>query len=469
MPFKDADRIVLVTMRDARNRELGVSYLDLLDWRASARSFSSMALMSRLPFNVSEEDHAPDRYWGASVSSSLFQLLGEQPLIGRALTAEDDRAGAAPVVVLSYGMWQSRYGGEASVLGRTIRPNDLQATIVGVMKPGMQFPPNTELWLPLERSPFARGQGRHVRIFQVLARLADGVTIPQAQSELEGIVSRLAKDYPATNADVVPVIARYNERVIGPQIRLVFLALMGAVGFVLLIACANVANLQLSRAADRAREISIRLSLGSTRWRVVRQLLVESVLLALVGGLLGLPLSVAGVRLFDDATQNVGKPFWMTFSLDARVFTFFFVVCVLTGIVFGLAPALHMVRTNINEVLKESGGRSGSGGVRARRWTSALLVAEVAFTVVLLAGAGFMMRSFVAMYRLDLGIDTSRLLVMQLTLNDRKYPTQDAKRRFSRRLDDRLVAVGAIEAVTTASYWPLGGGLDFQLHIDGRP
>jgi putative ABC transport system permease protein len=466
-PIKDPDRAVAITMRDQRTRELGVSYLDFKDWRPETRTFSAMALMSPMSFNVNEESHVPERYSGAAVSSTLFQVLGEQAFIGRTITAEDDQQGAAPVVVLSYGLWQARYGGDPSVLGRTINVNNMLTTVVGVMKPGMLFPPNTDLWLALERSPFARAQGRQSRIFQVIARLADHVTVSQAQSELSTIVAKLAQDYPNTNKDVVPLVQLYNERILGAQFKLVFYALLGAVAFVLLVACANVANLQLARAADRAKEISIRISLGASRWRIVRQLLVESVLLALVGGVLGVPLSILGVRFFDAATQDVGKPYWMTFNLDASVFAFFFLVCFVTGVAFGVAPALHVSKTNVNEVMKE-GGRSSSGGVRARRWASALLVAEVAFTVVLLAGAGFMMRSFLAMYQLDLGIDTSRLLAMQLTLNDRKYPTQSIKRSFVHRLDDRLTAINALSGSTTASYTPLNGGWSFTMTIEGK-
>jgi putative ABC transport system permease protein len=466
-PVKDADRVVAITMRDLQAHDVGVSYLDFRDWRPAVRTLSSMSLMALMEFNVNEDDHVPDRYSGAAVSSTLFDIIGETPLIGRALTAADDRGGAAPVVLLSYGVWQTRYGGQASVLGRTIKVNNMLTTVVGVMRPGMQFPPNTDIWLALERSPFARSLGRDSRIFQVVGRLADGVTVPQAQGELATIVSKLAEDYPRTNKDVAPNVGLYNERVLGARTRLVFWALMGAVAFVLLIACANVANLQLARAADRAKEIGIRISLGASRGRIVQQLLVESVLLALFGGLLGIPISILGIRAFDASTQTVGKPYWMTFAVDAHVLAFFFTVCVATGVLFGLAPALHVAKTNVNETMNE-GGRSAGSGVRARRWASGMLIAEVAFMVVLLAGAGLMMRSFLALYDLDLGIDTSRLLVMQLTLNDRKYPTQEMKRTFMRRLDDRLTTISALEAVTTASHWPLNGGLDFQFAVEGR-
>jgi putative ABC transport system permease protein len=467
VPFPHPEQVVVLGTRDARNRNLGVSYHDFLDWREQARSVSDMVLIGQPPFNVSEEGNAPERYAGAFVSAAMFRLIGETPLIGRDFLPEDDRDGADAVAVLGYRIWQTRYGGDASVLGRTITVNTLPVTVVGVMPPGMQFPPNTDLWMPLSQATITRGQSRDTRIYQVIARMRDGVTVAQAQSELATIAGALARDYPQTNADIVPTVEPYNQRAVGSQIRVIFWSLMGAVAFVLLIACANVANLLLARAAERAKEVGIRVSMGASRWRIVRQLLVESVALAFVAGAVGIPLAFIGVNLFDAATETVGKPYWMEFVIDRRVLAFFVAICVATGVAFGLAPALHVSKTSLNEVLKE-GGRQGSSGVRAQRWTSALLVAQVALTVVLLSGAALMMRSFFALYQLDLGIDTSRLLTMQLNVNFRRYATPEQRSAFVRQLDERLAGISALEAATTASNWPLGGGGALQLAVDGR-
>jgi predicted permease len=467
VPFPDSDRVVALGSRDARNRQMGVSYYDFLDWRAAARSFSHVALMGQPTFNVSEQGTAPEQYDGAYVSANTFRLIGAQPLLGRGFVDEDDLDGATPVVVLGYGIWQTRYSGDRGVLGKTIKINDLLAAVVGVMPQGMEFPPNTDLWLPLGQATINRGQSRQIRIYQVIARLADGVTIPQARSELSTITAQLARDYPKTNEGIEPTIVTFNERSTPNQIRLVFFSMMGAVGFVLLIACSNVANLMLARSAERAKEVGVRVSLGASRGRVIRQLLVESVMLSLIGGIVGIPLAYAGIRLFDSLTQNVGKPYWMEFSIDPVVLLFFFVICFVTGVVFGLAPALHVSKTNLNEVLKE-GGRSGSSGIRAHRWTNGLLVVQVALTLVLLAGAGFMTRSFFVLYRLDLGFETPNLLTMQINLNDRKYPTAQERNAFARRLTERLRGTGGLEAVTAASNFPLGGGAGLELTIDGR-
>jgi predicted permease len=467
VPFPDPDRVVALGTRDTRNRQMGVSYYDFLDWREAARSFSDISLLAQPTFNVSEQGTPPERYNGAYVSANTFGIVGSRALVGRAFIAEDDLDGARPVVVLGYSIWQTRYAGNPNVLGKTIKVNDLLATVVGVMPPGMQFPPNTDLWLPFGQATINRGQSRQVRNYQVIARLADGVSIPQARQELATIAARLARDYPKTNDGIEPTIVTFNERATPNQIRLVFFSLMGAVGFVLLIACSNVANLLLARSAERAKEVGVRVSLGASRGRVIRQLLVESVMLSLLGGIAGLPLAYAGIRIFDSLTQNVGKPYWMEFSIDPIVLVFFFTICLITGIVFGLAPALHVSKTSLNEVLKE-GGRSGSSGIRAHRWTSGLLVVQVALTLVLLAGAGFMMRSFFMLYRLDLGFETPRLLTLQVNLSDRKYPTSEDRNAFARRLTERLAGIGALDAVTTASNFPLGGGAGLELTIDGR-
>jgi predicted permease len=245
---------------------------------------------------------------------------------------------------------------------------------------------------------------------------------------------------------------------------------MGAVAFVLLIACANVANLLLARSASRSREIAVRVSLGASRWRIIRQLLVESVLLSLLSGVAGLALSITGVKLFDSVlTTDVGKPYWMRFTMDPIVFVFLAAICVATGILFGLAPALHVSKTDVNEVIKEGGGRSGTGGVHARRWTSALIVVEIALTLVLLAGAGFMMRSFFALYRMDLGIDPAHLLTMRLSLPMTKYPKGDSRTALYQRLEERLRGVRAIQASALTTNPPMFGGFLRQLVVDGRP
>src|SRR5262249_32268905 len=259
----------------------------------------------------------------------------------------------------------------------------------------------------------------------------------------------------------------FLQRTLGPQIRLLFWSLLGAVGFVVLIACSNVANLLLARAARRSGEMSVRVAIGASRWRIVRQLLIESILLALIAGAVGLLLSTIGIRWFAAEAQNIGVPYWMVFTMDWRTFAFLLALCLATGVIFGLAPALHASKTNVHEMLKE-GGRTGSGGVRARRWTAGLIVFQLALTLVLLAGGGLMLRSFLTMYRMDIGIQTSRLITTGMIIPARKAGGWEDRTRFLQAVDDRLGAANGIEAATAVSSIPFGGGAVRQLEVDGR-
>jgi predicted permease len=469
LPFDDPDRILALNSYDAgRSRDLGVSYLDFLDWRASTRTFTGLAAYNGTTMNVSDEGKAPERFNGSMISANAFRLIGESPLLGRDFLPEEDRPGAAAVVMIGNGVWKNRYGSDPNVIGRTIRINDAPAVVIGVMPEGFKFPFNTDLWQALASVPNLEKQPRGSRGFEVMGRVAPDQSTAQARAEMLEIGRRLAKEYPDTNKDIQPKVQTFNERQNGGPLRAVFLSLMGAVGFVLLIACANVANLLLARSANRAREVSVRVSLGATRGRIVRQLLVESLLLAIVAGALGLVLANAGIRMFDAATQDAGRPFWIQFTMDWRVIAFFSMVCLGTALLFGLAPALHVAKTDVNEMLKE-GGRSGSAGTRVRRWTGALIVGEIALTLVLLAGAGFMMRNFLTLYSLDLGIDTSRLVTMALVLPERKYPSLEQRLAFYERLQERLRASGQFRTVTVASSLPAQGGPSRRLAIDGKP
>ena len=298
LPFDEPDRVMWVGTRDGQSREFGVSSPDYEDWRRATRTFSGISIIFMNPMNVSADDRAPDRYDGVFISANGFALIGARAAIGRGFIEEDDRPGAPSVMLLSHTVWQSRYGGDQSVIGRTVRVNSEPSTIVGVMPPGMQFPFNTQVWLPMSQMPAAQVRGgRQGRMMMGYGRLADGMTIEQARTEMTGITAQLAKDYPDSNKDITATVTPFSEQVIGNQIRVLFWSLMGAVAFVLLIACANVANLLLARASDRSREIAVRVSIGATRWRIVKQLLVESVLLAFVAGVAGLGLAYFGVRV----------------------------------------------------------------------------------------------------------------------------------------------------------------------------
>ncbi|HYN06292.1 MAG TPA: ABC transporter permease [Vicinamibacterales bacterium] len=364
LPFDDPDRLMYLGGRDLERGGLaGVSWLDFQSWRDSQTSFIDLAAWSIGAMNVADETQPPERYDGVYFSANAFKVIGAHPIRGRDFMPEDDVPGAPPVVVLGHAVWKSRYALDDSIVGRMIRVNDVPATVVGVMAEGMQFP-DADLWMPLSGVPGLAAQPRNQRFgMQAFGRLAPGVSRRQAQTELSAIAARLEHDFPATNRNIGATVMTFNERISFGPIRLVFLALMGAVGFVLLVVCANVANLLLVRSTARAREMAIRVSIGATRWRIVRQLLVESLLLAVMGGVLGWLLAVGGIRWFDAVTQGIGRPFFLQFTMDARVFAFLATVCLATGVIFGLAPAMHLSKTDINDVVR-TGGR-GSGGPRS--------------------------------------------------------------------------------------------------------
>ena len=466
LPFANPDQIVHLNSRNtAEGNGLGVSYLDYLDWRTQAKSFASLAAYQGIAANISDSGHPPERANGARVTANAFDIIGERPIRGRGFQEGDDRKGAEPVALLGYGLWKTRYASDPTIVGRSIRINDASTTIIGVMAEGMKFPNNNDLWLPLV--PDAQMERRDARGMNLFGRLQPGVKLKQAQTELAGITRALEQQYPDTNKAIAAEVMTFNDRFNGGPIRVVFLALMGAVGFVLLIACANVANLLLSRSARRSREIAVRIALGASRGRVIRQLLVESTLLAFLGGAFGLLLSLVGVRLFDMAVADVGKPYWIKFTMDTTVFAFLVAVCFATGILFGIVPALQVSKTNLNDILKES-GRGNAGGRRARWLASSMVVAELALTIVLLAGAGLMIRSFMKLYSMDIGVDTSRMLTMRLSLPEKKYPTPEQRRLFYDALLPRLSAVPGVAAASITSAPPAAGAGSRQMEIEGR-
>jgi putative ABC transport system permease protein len=459
MPYDDPQEIAFVSS----NRG-GVSYPDLLDFRES-RSFRGLGAFTNLPADLSDGDAAAERVPGATVTANTFSLLGSQPLLGRSFTDDDERPGADPVVLLSHGLWQARYGGDSGIVGRSIRINLRDHTVIGVMPQSEGFPNNARLWVPLV--PDANAQRRDVRSLVVFGRLADDVSFELAEANLAAAARGLAEAYPDTNKDIEARVAAYTDRGTGGEIRVILYSLLGAVCFVLLIACANVANLLLSRAIKRTRETSIRTAIGASRWRIVRQLLIESVMLSLAGGVLGLGVALLGLRWFDAATLQTGRPYWIDFTMDYRVFGYFLAVCVLTGILFGLAPALQISKANVSENLKE-GGRGASGGKRVGRLTGALLVGQIGLTVVLLVGAGLMIRSFLLTQRFDIGVNTENIVTVQITLPNARYPQPADRLAFQDQLRERLGSLPGMASLTLVSNPPAGGAIFKTLKIEGR-
>ncbi len=468
LPFRDPDRVVMLGIRNTTTARVSsnVSQPEFEDWREAARTFDGLATFAERPMNLADDGSAAEQVAGAYISANAFELLGYVPALGRGLTANDDRPGAEPVAILSHSIWQTRYQEAADVIGRPVRVNGVQAQVVGVMPEGFAFPDQGQLWQPMTQLAVDPGDPRAQRTVTAFGRLASGVTIEEAQADLAVVAARLARQFPATNATIQPRVEPFRERKLTRPLRIVLSLLTGAVVFVLLIGCANVANLLLARSAGREREVSLRMSMGASRGLIVRQLLIESLLLAFVAGTVGLIVSGFGVRAFALAVSGV-IPFWLDFTMDWRVFTFFAAVCLGTSLLFGLLPAVYTSRTNLVRVLNEA-GRGSSSGPRGRRWTAALVTGQLAMTLMLLTGAGLMVRGVMVYFQTDTGIDTAGVMQLRLTLSGARYDTAGERQAFYRQLEAGLTGTPGMQA-TFASTVPRVGATGVTLSIDGRP
>jgi len=463
LPFDAPDRIVALGVRDVGNtqRTEGLSYLELRDWQSGARTFEGIGAYDEQTMNLSDDEYAAERFEGAFVSSNTFALVGQRSVIGRTLEASDERDNATPVVVLGWTVWQRRYRASPDIVGRTIRVNGVPSIVIGVMPEGFGFPTISEVWRPLAALEPDMKNDRGNRRLSAFGRLRESVTFEQARTDLQGVITSLASASP-TNRTVEPRIEEFRSDVGGPIVAL-FAAMTGAVAFVLLIACANVANLLLARAATRAHEISVRMSIGASRWRIVRQLLVESLVLATCAGVLALALSAAAVRVFWFSAAESHPPYWLQFPLDWRVITYLTVICLMTSVLFGLVPALYTAKTNVVEALT----RGVTGGRRGRRWSAALVVGQLALTMVLLSGAGAMVRNIVRLSTTDPGVDTAALIRLRLDLPAPAYNLPEQRLSFYRRLDERLESMPLRASIANAV--PASGGALRQLVVEGRP
>ncbi len=470
LPFEKPDRIVAITSNNrAENQErLGASYLNFLDWQAQSQSFEDLAAAAGTMRNISDPGLPMEFVISARVSANTFSLLGQKPLLGRDfLPHEDQGTAGVPVVILGHSLWQNRYGGDPNILGKSIRLNEADTTVIGVMPPGMKFPYNHELWVPLvagNRASTLLRRAAHTLL--VVGRLADGVSLAQAQAEMNLVAQRLEQEYPESNQGIGVLVEPYTERFSAGTIRLLFLAMLGAVGFVLLIACANVANLLLSRSLTREREVSIRAALGASRGRIVRQLLIESTLLGALGGAAGWLISMWGVRIFAAALPE-WVPYWLDFSMDYRVLGYLAAICVGTSILFGLAPALRLSKVDLTGALKE--GARGTSGGRSRFLSRFLVVSELALALVLLVGAGLMIRSFLKKYELGAGFENEKVLTMRVSFTGTHFLAPEPRLKVLERLEPELESVPGVEVAALASNLPLGWAFEWQFELDGQP
>jgi putative ABC transport system permease protein len=467
LPYEGSERLVVLyeTNPQQGRDEMSVSYPNFADWRAQSQSFEQLAACLYGGMILTGKDE-PARLQVVAVSADFFAMLRVKPLRGRVFLPEEDKVGGAPVVVVSHALWQSRFGGDEGLIGRQITLDGKSRTVIGVMPPNFALPPGdqTEVWMAIGTLA-DQMQNRAVHRMTAIGRLKSGVTLRQAQTELATIANRIQQQNPAADpGHGVNVISGYES--LTKNARPALLTLLVAVGFLLLIACANVANLLLARAETRQKEIAIRTALGATRGRIVRQLLAESLLLAVAGGAAGLLLAAWGVDALAGGLPE-DFPRAKEIGIDRFVLGFTGALSVLTGLIFGIIPALTRAKPALNETLKE-GGRTGAAFGRGRI-RGALIVSEMALSLALLVGAGLLIKSFWRLTQVDPGFQPDHLLTMNVTLIGEKYKVTGEVISFFRGLPARLGALPGVKAVSAVSVLPISGGDgNGNLTIEGR-
>ena len=467
LPIPGVDRVLFLGARDAQQRDAALSYRDFDGIRASTHAMS-VAAFATAPAVLGDDDRAPDRVLATYVSATMFQVLKEPVLLGRDFTADDDTPGAPAVTILTASVWRSRYSGDPSIIGRAVRVNGTLATVIGVMGGRFRFPAVTDLWLPLAAMPGIAAERRTARALAAVGRLAGGATLAGVRADLAAQSARLALAYPATDTGIALMAMPINERYNGRITDSVWLAFAGVGIVVLLIACANAANLLLIRAGRRGHEIAVRAALGASRLRLVRQMLIEGAVLGALGGAAGAVVSGIALRVINSIVPENTLPYWMRYALDARAFAALAAMALASVFAFGLAPALHVARTDVNAAIN-TGTRAGAGSVRARRWTAALLTVECGLTMVMLATLVLGVRGVRDAGRRFMLVDPHGVLTSWVTLPAERYRTPDARRDFYRTLVSRVGGLPGAPIVAEATTLPLGGGAPRRLAIDGRP
>jgi putative ABC transport system permease protein len=469
LPYKNADRITVIQEISKEGKRVQVTPANFVDWRNQNTVFEHLAAIFERTANLAGTDEA-ERINLAMTSANFFDVFGAQPTHGRLFIAEDEQAGHPEIIVISHGLWQRRFGGDPEIVGRSITLDGKGYTVAGIAPAGFQYPNKTDAWVPpfklvpmlsatmdVER---ARGFG----FLSTVALLKPDVSLAQAKAEMESITARLREQYPQTNNNRFERVVTLHTHLVGDTSKVLWL-LLGAVGFVLLIACANVANLMLVRATSRQKEIAIRTALGASRLRIIRQLLTESVILALVGGALGLLLALWGVDLL---TRLLPKDFPRveSINLDFAVLGFTLFVSLITGVVFGFAPAWQVSRIDVQESLKDNA--RGSTGVR-NRLRSLFVVAEVALSLVLLVGAGLLFRSFLQLQSVNTGFNAQQVLTMRLSPSGANFREDAQYIAFYQLVEERLRAIPGVQAVGAINTLPLAKGPTTAFRIEGRP
>jgi len=448
LPYPQSDRLAVLEETSPGIQNMGVSYPNFLDWRDQNTVFESIAAYGQSRFSMTLGGEAAEIRC-SRVSYGLFELLRVPPQLGRTFTRNEDRPEEDGVVILGYDLWQKYFAGDPNVIGKQVPVSGRTRTVIGVMPRGFRFPEVSQLWVPLALTTQIYTRNDHG--LEAIARLRDGVSVAQAQSEMHSIAARLDELNPLTNKGLDVRVTSLHENLSG-NYRDALLILLGVVGFVLLVACVNVANLMLARATARQKEFALRAALGASRWRIVRQLLFESLLLAVFGGVLGFVLSVGALRLLLTAIP-FDLPVWMNFSIDLRVLGFTLGITLLTGLIFGVVPALQTSRVDLNDTLKEAARGSSGGRSRAR---SLLVVAEIAMSLVLLVGAGLMVQSFLRLRSVNIGLDTKNVLTAALITPRAKYKASE-RAALIKQIVTQVSSLPGVESASATATLPLNG------------
>lgn len=465
-PFADPDQLVFAMDHNPKNDEsASISYLNYVDWRDQSKSFSDLAAYEGRSFAITEGEE-PVRLSGQLITANLFPMLGVKTQLGRLFRADEDQAGATGVALISDAVWRRQFNADPNIVGRVISMNSLPRTVVGVMQPMFKFPQASDVWVPM--APLDAAMPREQRQVAIIGRLKSDITVEQANLELATVSKRVNAQYGVTNSEYVGYAVPLREEFAEDEITLIASTMMGAVTFVLLIACANVANLMLARAAGRQREIAIRTAIGASRMRIVRQMLTEAIILAGIAGLVAIPLSWEALQMIVRAFPAENPmPYYMEFKLDRTVMAYTIGVSLLTGIAFGLVPALQSSSGRLHETLKD-GARGAGGSARHNRIRSVLVIAEVALSLVLLVGASLFMRSFSALQNTGVGFDTSKIMSMRLYLPGTRYDSSAAKVAAVTDIVRRIEAIPNVQAATISNLIPLDdGGAGDGVVIDG--
>ena len=453
-PFmQNQDRLVFVTsyLTKTPEEDDGLSFPDYAEIKQQATTLEGLGVWQNATFIITNGD-TPERFLGANITAETFSLLGVQPILGRNFRVDEGDLNAAPVALIGYHVWQNLFGGDASIVGKQVPINGRQVMIVGVMPRGWRFPEQNDIWMPMQFTEKEHSRGEF--FLRSIGLLKEGVSRDQAAAELQAIGARIASEHPASHSGSNLRIKYFREKV-AEEGRDLTLLIMGAVIFVHLIACANVANLLLGRGATRTREVAVRCALGASRGAIVRGFLAESLVLGFGGSVFGLLFAVWGIDLMVNAIPTE-LPFWIEFELDWRIFSFALGTGLLSSVVFGLLPALQASNPRLADVLKE-GGRTGTGGGKSQRVRNVLVVAEVALALTLLIGAGLMLRSFMAIQKSDLGIDPRNTLTFRVGLPQMQYPDKNDAGRFFEQLIPRLANISGVEAAGATTSLPASG------------